>query len=112
MDYLLSPIRLNELEILIQNSVEKALKSLSNQPTSQAVTWFNLSELCNYLPDRPAKATVYSWVSLGKVPLHKNGKKLRFLKSEIDFWLGENRKKTNSEVKAEAANFLSQRKIK
>jgi site-specific DNA-methyltransferase (adenine-specific) len=44
-------------------------------------------ELCEYMPDRPTKATVYGWVHANKVPVHKGGKKLRFLKSEIDNWM-------------------------
>ena len=33
-----------------------------------------------YLPDRPAKQTVYGWVFQKKIPYHKKGKKLQFLK--------------------------------
>ena len=56
-----------------------------NQPVTNA--WLDLNELCIYLPDKPAKATVYGWVHQGRIPFHKGGKKLRFLRSEIDEWL-------------------------
>lgn len=49
--------------------------------------WMNLSELRNYLPDRPAISTVYTWAHQRRIPFHKGGKKLRFLKPEIDEWL-------------------------
>jgi excisionase family DNA binding protein len=52
--------------------------------------WFNLNELCEYIPDKPSKPTVYGWVHAGTIPVHKGGKKLRFLKSEIDIWLKNN----------------------
>jgi len=80
-----------ELEILIENSVKKVLaelKELKQEETPDK--WMNLNELCNYLPDRPSKPTVYSWVNQKNIPVHKGGKKLRFLKSEIDIWLKNN----------------------
>jgi excisionase family DNA binding protein len=60
----------------------------------EADPWFNLKEFCKYHPDKPALATVYGWISDKKVPYHKSGKKLRFLKSEIDAWLLANKKDT------------------
>lgn len=68
--------------------------------------WMNLAEFCAYHPDHPAKPTVYEWVSLKKVPVHKDGKKLRFLKSEIDQWLGNGRIKTQAELDQEAYEYL------
>ena len=65
--------------------------------------WMNLPELCEYLPDRPQKATVYSWVSNSLIPCHKGGKKLRFLKSDIDNWMKSGRKKTFAELQAETS---------
>ena len=64
--------------------------------------WFNLSELCDYHPDKPKKATVYGWVNSRKIPSHKTNKKLRFLKSEIDLWLKEGKKKTFDEIYRQA----------
>jgi excisionase family DNA binding protein len=32
-------------------------------------------------------ATVYGWVGREQIPFRKSGKKLRFLRSEIDKWL-------------------------
>lgn len=72
----------------------------------EADHWFNLKELCEYLPDKPTKATLYSWVSTGSIPVHKSSKKLRFLKSEIDEWLMQGRKKTLVEIQVEAAAYL------
>lgn len=49
--------------------------------------WMNLSELCEYLPDKPSKPTVYGWVCNWQIPFHKTSKRLSFLKSEIDVWI-------------------------
>jgi len=55
--------------------------------TEQPDRWMDLIEVCNYIPDKPTKPTVYGWVHSNNIPFHKGGKKLRFLKSEIDNWL-------------------------
>lgn len=68
------------------NDLEELIRSSADTKPDQNV-WFNLVELCDYLPDRPAKQTVYSWVNQKKIPYHKKGKKLQFLKCEIDEWL-------------------------
>lgn len=72
--------------------------------------WFDLTELCRYHPDKPTKATVYSWVSAGLIPVHKGGKKLRFLKSEIDTWLKQGKKLSNQDTVLAALEFLTNKK--
>lgn len=57
--------------------------------------WFDLKELCAYLPDKPSKMTVYGWVHNQSIPHRKGAKKLRFLKSEIDTWLKCGKKVSN-----------------
>ena len=73
---------------LILNKVEKLETLLQNNQSSEpADRWLNLQELCNYLPDHPAKQTVYGWIVQRAIPYHKTGKKLQFRKSEIDEWI-------------------------
>jgi excisionase family DNA binding protein len=75
---------------------------------SQIMTeqWFDVVGTCNYLPDKPKIATVYGWVSAGKIPVHKGGKKLRFLKSEIDEWLKQGKKMTIAESSLKAEQYF------
>lgn len=70
--------KINRLENLIEASVS---------PKSDELQWLDINALCEYLPDKPAKQTVYGWVYEKKIPYHKKGKKLQFLKNEIDRWL-------------------------
>lgn len=93
-----------ELESYFANNKQKSTT------TPETDRWFDLTELCNYLPDKPAKPTVYGWVHVGLIPCHKGGKKLRFLKSEIDTWLKQGRKKTLAEVAIETDQYLSKKK--
>jgi excisionase family DNA binding protein len=83
--------------LLIQNKLE---------PLPTAEQWFDLKEFCNYHPDKPRPATVYGWVFAGKIPVNKGGKKLRFLKSEIDEWLKQGRKMTVAETSLKAEKYL------
>lgn len=78
----------------------------NQEPLSATEQWFDLVELCNYHPDKPKPATVYGWVFAGKIPVNKGGKKLRFLKSEIDEWLKQGRKATILESSLKAEQYL------
>jgi excisionase family DNA binding protein len=79
-------------------------KNQELQPNTEQ--WLDLVELCNYHPDKPKPATVYGWVFAGKIPVNKGGKKLRFLKSEIDEWLKQGRKMTVAESSLKAEQYL------
>lgn len=92
------------------SEIKRLLLEKSNEPPTETERWFDLAELCNYRPDKPAKATVYGEVHKGIIPVHKRGKKLMFLKSEIDAWLKQGRKKTLAETANEADNYLQNRK--
>lgn len=92
------------------NSIEALLLEKSNPPQTETDQWFDLNALCDYLPDKPAKATVYSWVHNNIISYHKGKKKLRFLKSEIDIWLKQGRRKTQAEISEEANQYLNKKK--
>lgn len=102
------PTAVNQLSEKLEN-IERILLEKSNEQPTETDHWFDIKELCNYLPDKPAKPTVYGWVHLRLVPCHKGGKKLRFLKSEIDNWLKQGRKKTYAETALEADQYLKKR---
>ncbi len=79
---------------------------LNQNPKTESDCWYNLTELCNYLPDKPKKAKIYRLTRLNLIPHRKSSKALIFLKSEIDTWLKEGRKKTIAEISAEANTYL------
>lgn len=91
--------------------LEKALKEKEEVPVTPADRWMNLDELVAYLPDHPAKSTAYNWVNKREIPYHKGGKKLRFLQSEIDAWLSEGKRRSESELRDEANKYCETRKI-
>jgi hypothetical protein len=56
-----------------------------------------------------AKATIYSKVSNGELPVMKQGKKLIFSSLELMQFIKDGRKKTNSEIEAEAVDYLNKK---
>jgi len=93
------------------SEIKRLLLEKSNEPPTESDRWFDLNELCNYHPDKPSKPTVYGWVNASIIPVHKGGKKLRFLKSEIDNWLRQGRKKTLAETASEADIYLKRKGV-
>lgn len=91
------------------DSIERLLSGTTT-PQAEPERWFDLSGLCDYLPDKPVKPTVYGWVHQRTIPCHRRGKKLYFLKSEIDAWLRSGRKKTAAEIAAEAEAYVSKKR--
>ncbi len=91
------------------SEIKRLLTEHNTDQKTEPDRWFDLSELCIYHPDKPSKPTVYGWVNAGIIPVHKGGKKLRFLKSEIDIWLKQGRKKTIAETATEAENYLKKK---
>jgi hypothetical protein len=70
----------------------------------------NLKELREYLPSHPAEQTVYGWTSCHQIPFHKKGKRIMFLKSEIDDWLHAGKMKSQKELEEEAENFIKSKR--
>lgn len=115
METILLSLSKSDFQDLIAETVTACLKNNpATSPTHplDAERWLNLQELCDYLPDKPAKPTVYAWVNQGIIPYHKGGKKLRFLKSEIDTWLKNGKHLTKAEAAQEMNQFLKNTKRK
>jgi excisionase family DNA binding protein len=94
--------RLSNIENLLLD-----LKHFRNGNTPESDQWLDLNGLCNYHPDKPAKPTVYAYVQNRTIPFYRKGKKLFFLKSEIDAWLKSSRRKTSVEISAEVDLYFT-----
>ena len=97
---------------MLLDKVEKIESYLAgmNHSAEEPDRWMNIDELMAYHPDKPAKKTVYDWVTMRRVPYHKDGKRLRFLKSEIDRWLMSAYHKTEDEMYEESVRFVNARR--
>ena len=92
------------------NHIEKLLSEKSNSPHYDSDRWFDLDELVRYDPEKRSKPTFYGYVHRQEIPYHKRGRKLIFLKSEIDQWLKGGRRKTIEEIEEEAFFSLNSKK--
>ena len=92
------------------SEIESLLYQQSNYSKRNEDQWFDLNELMVYDPEKRSKPTFYRYVQEQSIPFHKKGKKLTFLKSEIDHWLKGGRKKTVEEIEEEAFNSIQQKK--
>ena len=74
--------------------------------------WFSVQEVSDYLPEHPAVQTLYTWTSAKRIPYHKDGKRLRFLKSEIDTWLKkpETLFKSIEQIEDEAKQYVESKR--
>ena len=50
-----------------------------------------IEDLRDYLPENPARQTVYMWVNENKIPFEKYGRRLYFRKTDIDRWISVGR---------------------
>jgi predicted DNA-binding transcriptional regulator AlpA len=99
-------VSLEDLIKEIHSKVEGIEQKLNN-PSDQippSDVFMNISQLCEYIPKKPQKSTVYSWVSKRMIPYLKpaGSKSLVFSKHQIDEWLLSGRRKTASEIKESA----------
>lgn len=51
-----------------------------------------MDQLLQYLPDHPARQTVYQWIWKRSIPYEKHGKRLYFRRSTIEKWLANGRR--------------------
>ena len=93
------------------NELDSKIDGLNNSPqTTPSEIWMNLKELREYLPSHPAEQTVYGWTSCHQIPFHKKGKRIMFLKSEIDDWLHDGKMKSQKELEHEAEKFIKSKR--
>lgn len=83
------------------------LNQFNPQPTKQPDKLLNVPQAAEFLS--LAIPTVYSMVSRGEIPVMKRSKRLYFSTVELTDYLKQGRKKTNSEVEAEAVHLLNRK---
>lgn len=78
-----------ELEGLIQKSCFSALNSQPELSGNPEKKFLSLQEAAQFLDLVPQ--TIYGLTSKKSIPFYKAGKKLRFLKSDLECWLTANK---------------------
>jgi len=111
MSYSENPFEKLSQQISILQKTVDALTENSKQTIDNVETnvWLTLDDLCQYLPDKPAKSTLYLKLSKGELPGHKTGKKWYFYKNDIDVYLKTGKVKTTSDIEVDVENYLSKK---
>lgn len=99
-DLLLSPLRLSDLETLIENSVQRGIRNnSSNTPTTPAERVYTKPEAAKFL--HIMEQTLNGYVSAGKIPYCKpTDGRVYFLHSDLIDWLKRHRTATTEEATA------------
>lgn len=103
------PQQVYRLSVKLEH-IERLLSNNNQVQQPETDRWFDINELCEYLPEKPAKSTVYTMVRERRLPYHKRGKKLAFLKSQIDESIKAGKVKSHAEIEQEAEDFLVTKK--
>ena len=67
----------------------------------------DVTEAQKYIPGHPAIQTIYGWTSNNMIPYHKVGKRIYFLKSELDAWLSKEQHKSKDDLREEAEEYVN-----
>ena len=94
----------NELEQLIRKVLSENRQASPQAHQQAAHEYLNITQAADYL--QLPQSTLYQFCSLRRIPYAKRGKRNFFLRSDLDKWHDENRKKTKKEIEAEATLIL------
>jgi excisionase family DNA binding protein len=83
---------------------KKISASVGNKDDDQRM---DVTEAQKYIPGHPAVQTIYGWTSNNMIPYHKVGKRIYFVKSELDAWLSKEQHKSQDDLQLEAENYVN-----
>lgn len=101
-------LTISELFAIIDEAVKNAIQNLKcTKSVDQTVQneILNLNEASKLM--HLSKSTIYGLVCKRKIPYFKQGKILRFKRSELFAWIEFGRKKTVIEIESDADNQIS-----
>jgi len=95
-----SPLRLFELEALIEKSVKKVISQQTTGHTVTADRLMTIKEAAAFIKLSPT--TVYNLVMKRQIPFMKNRQRLYFSEKQLRDWIEAGRVKTGEEIRQEA----------
>lgn len=100
------PQAVNQLFTKLER-IEHLIKESSNAPQQETDELLTVEQCAEFL--KLSKPTIYGLISKGSIPVMKRSKRCYFLKSELIKYLQEGKRKSHSEIEAEADNYLSKK---
>ena len=90
---------------IITEAIQTSLTEVKQaEPVSEEEGFLTVDEAANYL--HISVHTLYGMTSKNKIPYHKPGKKLYFLRSELEDWVASGRRSTNEELKQKGVSKM------
>lgn len=86
-------IQLSELTDKVSR-IERFLMAKDSTQRDEKDAFLTLEELCDYLPSKPSKSSIYGKASKREIPHKKVNGRLLFKRSEIDQWVDEHSRKS------------------
>ena len=77
----------DDLQEIIESSIKRAFRSEGNLKEQNSTEHFNVDQAATFLD--LAKQTIYGLTYKDLIPHYKRGKKLYFLKAELEKWMLE-----------------------
>ena len=104
-----------ELKMIIKDSIQEALQPFLNSKLNHFGDYpepssVNLDTICKMYGWK--KPTVYGWVHDRSIPHSKAGKRLYFNVADIEEWIAKGRRRTISEIEAEADSYIVRPRFK
>ena len=75
----------------LHRKIDRLLTQARATEQPEADKLLSIQEFIDYLPEHPAKQTVYGWINDRRVPYEKHGKRVYFRVSAVDTWLNNGR---------------------
>jgi excisionase family DNA binding protein len=98
-----------ELKDLIKECIKEALfENKTTQPIAFNDKPMSIKEVSEFL--NVSVQTIYGYTHSSLIPHFKKGKKLYFLRSELNDWIKEGRRKTYWEIEKEANDYIYRKK--
>lgn len=79
----------------INRKIDEILLQTQSKQEPEQDRLMTIEELREYLPEHPARQTVYGWACNRLIPYEKYGKRLYFRQIAIDNWLSNGRQMNN-----------------
>lgn len=98
----------NELALLIDSSVRKALSEQSPKSSYSDDKPLSIEEAAAFL--QMPKSSIYQLTSTRQIPFSKVGKPLFFFRKDLLEWLESGKKKTKKEIEAEGFSLKGGKK--
>lgn len=92
------------------DAIDKMLLASMGNNSKNDDQRMDVTEAQKYIPGHPAVQTIYGWTSNNLIPYNKVGKRIYFVKSELDAWLSKEQHKSQQDLLKEAENFVNNKK--